>query len=176
MPNTGFSGAPPLPRREDDRAPRTPSAAVRREAFARRHPEILISARREGTCLVFEVTEPGRQVAVHHDAGAMMDDLEARYPRRMAETSGPAASPVIRAWARHHSLTQQLAARLARELALRPDHSRVESSMKIAARHGVSNTMAVNARNLLMGARLIYKSGRHYYKAALPHNRNGTEG
>jgi hypothetical protein len=94
----------------------------------------------------------------------------------MTETSNLAASPVIRAWAAHHSLTRQLAARLARELALRPDHSQVESSMKIAERHGASNTMAVKARNLLMGAQLIYKSGRHYYKAALPANGNGTEG
>jgi hypothetical protein len=36
--------------------------------------------------------------------------------------------------------------------------------------------MAVNVRNLLMGACLIYKSGWHYRKAALPHNGNGTEG
>jgi hypothetical protein len=94
----------------------------------------------------------------------------------MTEASDLAASSVIREWARHHSRTRQLAARLAGELALRPDHSRVESSMKIAERYGVSNTMAVNARNLLMGAQLIYKSGRHYHKAALPHNGNGTEG
>jgi hypothetical protein len=85
----------------------------------------------------------------------------------MTETSNLAANSVIREWASHHSLTGQLAARLARELALRPDHSQVESSMKIAKRYGVSNTMAVNARNLLMGAHLIYKSGRHYHKAAL---------
>ena len=46
--------------------------------------------------------------------------------------------------------------------------------MKIAAQYGVSNTMAVNARKLLTGARLIYTSGRHYHKAALLHNGNGT--
>jgi hypothetical protein len=92
----------------------------------------------------------------------------------MTETGNRAAGSVIRAWASGHSLTRQLAARLARELALRPDHSQVESSMKIAARYGVSNTVAVNARNLLMGAHLIYKSGQHYHKSALPHNGNGT--
>jgi hypothetical protein len=35
--------------------------------------------------------------------------------------------------------------------------------MKIAKRYGASNTMAVNARNLLMDAKLIYQNGRHYY-------------
>ena len=94
----------------------------------------------------------------------------------MAETGNRAAGSVIRAWASHHSLTRQLAALLARELALRPDDSQVESSMKIAAQYGVSNTMAVNARKLLVGAHLIYKSGRHYHKAALPHKGNGTGG
>lgn len=73
-------GGPPLPRRTDDRAPRTPSAAARRDRFARVHPEIRITVRRESTGLVFPVAEPGKQVAVYHDADAMMDELEARYP------------------------------------------------------------------------------------------------
>jgi hypothetical protein len=76
--NAGSGG--PLPRRKDDRTPRTPSAATRREAFARRHPEIPISVRREGTRLVFDVIEPGKPSAVYHNADAMMDDLEARHP------------------------------------------------------------------------------------------------
>jgi len=99
---------------------------------------------------------------------ARKDDRAPRTPSavRMAEAGNPDASSVIASWAGHHSLTRQLAARLARELALRPDHSRVESSKRIAARYGTSNTMAVNARNLLTGAHLIYKSGRHYHKAA----------
>jgi hypothetical protein len=80
----------PLPRRKDDRTPRTPSAATRREAFARKHPEILITVRREGTRLVFDVIEPGKQVEVYHDADAMMDDLEARHPvSRPAHGSTP---------------------------------------------------------------------------------------
>jgi hypothetical protein len=77
--NSGLGG-PSLPRRADDPAPRTPSALDRRERFADRHPEIPITTRREGVGLVFEVTEPGKAAAVYHDADAMMDDLEARYP------------------------------------------------------------------------------------------------
>lgn len=74
-------GRPPLPRRKDDRAPRTPSAVVRREEFARRHPEILVTARREGARLMFDVSGPDKRADVYQDADAMMDDLEARYPR-----------------------------------------------------------------------------------------------
>jgi hypothetical protein len=69
-----------LPRRQEDRAPSTPSPAARRDRFVRRHPEIPITVRREGTGLVFDVAEPGYRVEVYHDADAMMDELEARYP------------------------------------------------------------------------------------------------
>ena len=79
MANSGFSPAP-LPSRHDDHTPRTPSAAARREAFARKHPEVPITARREGGRVVFEVSEPGRAAAAYDDATAMMDNLEARYP------------------------------------------------------------------------------------------------
>lgn len=98
----------------------------------------------------------------------------------------PAASPAAEAgrqaaaliltitqWSRHHSQTRQLAARIALELVRRPDHSRVESSMRLARQHGTSNTMAANARRLLMGAGLVYQSGRHYYKAPFPGNGTG---
>jgi hypothetical protein len=37
--------------------------------------------------------------------------------------------------------------------------------MKIAARFATSNSTAVNARRLLLGQRLIYKSGSRYYTA-----------
>lgn len=37
--------------------------------------------------------------------------------------------------------------------------------MRIAARFGATNTMAVNVRYLLMGQRIIRKVGRHYYVA-----------
>jgi hypothetical protein len=76
--NAGTGG--PLPRRRDDHTPRAPSAVIRREEFARHHPEIPITARREGTRLVFEVSEPGKAAEPYADPDAMMDDLEARYP------------------------------------------------------------------------------------------------
>lgn len=76
--NSGPGGL--LPRRADDRAPRVPSAAARRDGFARRHPEIPITGRREGARLVFDVTAPGEPARVYRDAVAMMDELEARYP------------------------------------------------------------------------------------------------
>lgn len=79
MANSGFSPVP-LPSRRDDLAPRTPSAAARRELFARKHPGILITARRDGGRIVFEVSEPGRAATAYDDAAAMMDDLEARHP------------------------------------------------------------------------------------------------
>jgi hypothetical protein len=83
MSGLGFANSGPgglLPRRTEDRAPRTPSAAARRNRFARRHPEVPISVRREGTRLVFDVAEPGGETRAYQDADAMMDDLEARYP------------------------------------------------------------------------------------------------
>jgi hypothetical protein len=80
MANSGFSAISPLPSRRDDRAPRTPSAAARRERLETRHPEVLITTRREGTRLIFDVSEPGRSARAYDDADAMMNDLEARYP------------------------------------------------------------------------------------------------
>jgi hypothetical protein len=80
MSNSQFGGLPPLPRRKDDHTPRTPSAVVRRERFAGNHPDIPITARREGTSLVFEVSEPGNAPELYDDPDAMMNDLEARYP------------------------------------------------------------------------------------------------
>jgi hypothetical protein len=78
--NSGFSTIPPLPSRRDDRVPRTPSAAARRDRFACRHPEVLITTRREGTRLVFDVSEPGKAAKAYDDADVMMNDSEARYP------------------------------------------------------------------------------------------------
>jgi hypothetical protein len=80
MTNSGFGGMWPLPARGDDRAPQTPSAAGRRDKFARKHPEISITTRREGGRLLFEVNEPGSAAVAYEDANAMMNDLEARYP------------------------------------------------------------------------------------------------
>lgn len=56
-------------------------ATGRRERFAARHPEITFSSRRDGGRLLFEVSEPGQSAWATHDADAMMDDLEARYPQ-----------------------------------------------------------------------------------------------
>jgi hypothetical protein len=80
MANSGFGVKPPLPGRRDDRAPRTPSAAARRNSFARKHPEVLITIHREGTRLLFDVSEPGQPAKAYEDADAMMNDLEDRYP------------------------------------------------------------------------------------------------
>ena len=75
---------------EVDRAGRA-SALHRREQFERRHPEIKITTRREGSRLLFEVSEPGPEgsdgepvpgdpARAYDDANVMMDDLERRYP------------------------------------------------------------------------------------------------
>lgn len=56
-------------------------ALRRREDFARRHPEISISAKRENGQLRFYVSEPGRpEPSVWTDVNQMMDDLESRHP------------------------------------------------------------------------------------------------
>ena len=71
-------------------------ALRRREDFARRHPEIDITAKRENGQLRFYVTEPGfTGPAVFTDVNAMMDDLE---PRRPGTTlwAGQAAAARIR--------------------------------------------------------------------------------
>jgi hypothetical protein len=83
----------------------------------------------------------------------------------MNRTDDLITSAVITAWANSGSRTRQIAARLARELASLPENTQVESSMKIAARFRTSNTMAVNARHLLMGQGIVRKVGRHYYVA-----------
>jgi hypothetical protein len=70
---------------------------------------------------------------------------------------------VIAGWAASGSRMRQIAATLAHELAKVPHGERVDSSVKIARRFGASNTMAVHARYLLTGQRIIHKSGRHYY-------------
>jgi hypothetical protein len=80
MANSGPGRTPPLPARQDDHPPRTPSALERRERFARKHPGIPVTTRREGRRLLFDVTEPGGTVTAYKNAGTMMDDLEARYP------------------------------------------------------------------------------------------------
>jgi hypothetical protein len=74
-------------------------------------------------------------------------------------------SAVLTAWANSGSRAKRIAATLARELENANPGDQVDSSMKIAARFGVTNTMAANARYLLMGQGIIRKIGRHYYVA-----------
>jgi hypothetical protein len=70
---------------------------------------------------------------------------------------------MIAEWAGSPSRTRRIAASWARELVALPTDTQVESSMKIASRFGVSNTMAVRARYLVTGPGVIRKSGRRYY-------------
>jgi hypothetical protein len=73
-------------------------------------------------------------------------------------TDAAPASQVIAAWASSGIRARQIAAAWGQELLSTPRHARVESSMKIAERFHADNSMAVRARNLLMGAKIIYKS------------------
>lgn len=88
-------------------------------------------------------------------------------------TESQAAEQVISEWAAHWSRTRQLAAALARELAQRPEYSRMEPSTRTAARHSVSYNTAVSARNLLIDVGLAYKHGPHYYTGSPTGNGTG---
>lgn len=72
---------------------------------------------------------------------------------------------VIAGWAASPVATRRIAAMLVHDLAAVSRHDRMESVLKIAARFHVSGSVATNARNLLMGQGIVYKSGRHYYVA-----------
>jgi hypothetical protein len=78
-------------------------------------------------------------------------------------TSKPGTPAVIKTWAGSGAMVKQVAARLAREIALRPPNEEFQSSMRIAANYGISNSMAVHARRFLASAGLVYKQGRRYY-------------
>lgn len=84
---------------------------------------------------------------------------------KSAAAADLATLAIITAWESSGSRTRRIAATLARELANANPGDRVDSSVKIAARFGATNTMAVNSRYLLMGQRIIRKVGRHYYVA-----------
>jgi hypothetical protein len=77
------------------------------------------------------------------------------------------AGLVIAGWAGSGIRSRRVAAVLALELLGKPRNTRVDSSMKIAVRFGTDNSMAVRARLLLTGARIIYRSDadHHYYVA-----------
>jgi hypothetical protein len=81
-----------------------------------------------------------------------------------AVTPAQAQDQVIAAWARSGSAAKQLAGLLARELRLLPPGSPVTSSMKIAERHGTSQSIAVSARRFLTSAKIIHqRADKHYY-------------
>jgi hypothetical protein len=68
-------------------------------------------------------------------------------------------------WAGSPVMARRVAARLAGVLSGSSQNDRVDSVWKIAERFSTSMSVAENARNLLIGRRIIYKSGRHYYVA-----------
>jgi hypothetical protein len=55
-------------------------AVEERERFAREHPEVLITPRRNGGRLLFEVSAPSFTVVGYDEALTMLDDLRKRYP------------------------------------------------------------------------------------------------
>jgi hypothetical protein len=73
--------------------------------------------------------------------------------------------PDFAEWAGSPVMARRIAARLAGVLAGASQNDRVDSVWKIAERFSTSRSVAENARNLLTGRRIIYKSGRHYYIA-----------
>lgn len=73
--------------------------------------------------------------------------------------------PVIDEWAASPAATRQIAAHLAGDLAAASRNDPVDSTQAIATRFSVSRSVAVNARNLLIGRGLIHKHGRRYYAA-----------
>ncbi len=86
--------------------------------------------------------------------------------------SDAARERVIAGWAASGARSRQVAAAWARELldqASAPGTDRgagrpVESTMKVAARAGVSNSAAARARRLLVGAGFLrQRPDRHYY-------------
>jgi hypothetical protein len=52
----------------------------RRERCARKHPEVMITARRVAGTLLFDVSAPSFVAVGYDSAATMMADLESRYP------------------------------------------------------------------------------------------------
>jgi hypothetical protein len=52
----------------------------RREAFEAAHPQIMIRRVGAGTSWRWELSEPGKAAQAWDDLGALLDELEARYP------------------------------------------------------------------------------------------------
>jgi hypothetical protein len=55
-------------------------AVETRERFAREHPEVLITPRRDGGRLRFDVSEPNALTVGYGNAVSMLADLARRYP------------------------------------------------------------------------------------------------
>jgi hypothetical protein len=72
-------------------------------------------------------------------------------------------------WAASPSRAKQVAAAWGRDLLDQPAGERAASSMKIAARYGVNNTMAVRARRYLLTAGFLHRDpGTSRYHVAVP--------
>lgn len=78
-------------------------------------------------------------------------------------TSTVPTDQVIAEWAESAAKSRQAAAKLALELASQKPGTLVRSKEKIAVDLGVDQSTAQRARNLLLGAGIVYKSGRHLY-------------
>jgi hypothetical protein len=92
-------------------------------------------------------------------------------PAETQAVTSTAADRVIAGWSRSASRARRIAAVLGRELLDTAAGTPVDSSMKIAARTGAGNSMAVRARNLLADAGIIYQAGNGHYYAAGPEAR-----
>lgn len=92
-------------------------------------------------------------------------------PAETQAVTGTAVGRVIAEWSRSPSRARRIAAVLGRELLDTSPGTLVDSSMKIAARFGAGNSMAVRARNLLADAGIIYQAGNGHYYAAGPEAR-----
>ena len=78
-------------------------------------------------------------------------------------TEQDATAAVIEKWSNSPFLTQQLAARIAGEIAPLPPNTLFDAILKIEEKYTASHSVAIGARNLLAGANLIHKEGWRYY-------------
>jgi DNA-binding transcriptional regulator YhcF (GntR family) len=70
---------------------------------------------------------------------------------------------VISGWSESSAKSKRAAAKLALELVRQKPGTLVASKEKIATELGVHESTAQRARLLLLGAGIVYKSGRHMY-------------
>lgn len=91
----------------------------------------------------------------------------ARQPVPASQRATSSADKAIAAWSRSRRKADRIAAMLGWELLSKPRDTRLDSSLKIAERFFTSNTTAVQARKLLVQAKIIRQSDsdRRYYVA-----------